>query len=336
MGRMSAQAAAKLGIRTVIYNPEEGSPASQVADETVIGAYEDQNKLKEFSEKVDVVSYEFENIPVETVEYLKTLKPVYPDSNLLEIAQDRLKEKSYLNDISIPTARYAEVISEEQLNQTLKDWGVNEAIIKTTRFGYDGKGQWRYPSSADFQTIRNASDINLIVEEIVDFLCEVSVIIARDQFGKTVSYGPVQNSHKNHILDVSTFPSDLNENLSKSACDLAITLADQIGLIGVLALEMFVTQDGRILANEIAPRTHNSGHWTIDACDASQFENHVRAVCGLPVEDPNARPAQMINLIGDDIHDLSAYKSDENACIHLYGKTESRPGRKMGHVTVLK
>lgn len=338
LGRMSAQAAQELGIRTIILTPEENSPAERVADETIIAAYDDHTALTNFAGKVDVISYEFENIPVETVRFLKNLKPVYPDDNLLEIAQDRLNEKSFLNDHGIPTARFAPARTVSDIEETLKAWNTNRCIIKTTRFGYDGKGQ---VFIRDFNEIEEAwaklnTDI-AIIEEVVDFACEISVVVARDVNGHCETYGPCLNDHENHILSKTTVPAPIDTALAQSAIEATINLAKAVNLVGVLALEMFVTKDGRILANEIAPRTHNSGHWTIDACDVSQFGNHVRTVCGMNAAPPARHSdAVMLNLIGDDILDLGRYKDDENAHIHLYGKEEVRAGRKMGHVTLTK
>lgn len=339
LGRMSAEAAAKLGIRTVIFTPENDSPASQVADETIVAAYEDRAALQSFAKKVDVISYEFENIPVETVRYLKTLKPVYPDETLLKISQNRVREKIYLSRVKIETARWAHLQNAEQLTAVFKKWKAARIIIKTTRFGYDGKGQWKVNSADninDFWRSLNGADV--IAEEIVDFAYEISVIAARDAFGKVALYGPIRNEHINHILDRSFYPAGLDSALSNKAREMAGTLATKINLRGVLALEMFVTRDGRILANEIAPRTHNSGHLTIEACKTSQFEQHVRTVCGLPVgpADLKVAGAEMINLIGDDINNLTAYKNAPNTTTHLYGKSDPRPGRKMGHVTIIK
>ena len=338
LGRMSAQAAQKLGIKTVIYTPDEGSPASQVADETIVAAYDDKSALEAFASKVDVISYEFENIPIETVRFLQKLKAVYPDDKLLEIAQDRIKEKRYLNDTEIETAQWNTALNVSDIENCFKDWVSDEIILKTTRFGYDGKGQVRVSIDTPLQDVLDRfNGAPLIAEEIINFACEVSVIIARDQFGDIQTYGPVLNEHKNHILDKTTAPAPVDRNLAQKALEMTTKLAENVNLIGVLALEMFVTKDGRILANEIAPRTHNSGHWTIDACAVSQFENHVRAVCGLPVLPPAQHsPAMMINLIGEDVNDLSAYESQENARIHLYGKDTVKPGRKMGHVTILQ
>jgi 5-(carboxyamino)imidazole ribonucleotide synthase len=337
LGRMSAMAAARLGIPVVIYTDEEFSPASHVTAFTFVGKYSDKKKLKEFSKIVDVISYEFENIPVETVRYLKKFKPVYPDEKLLDVSQDRLKEKSYLNSIGIRTARFKSAKNPSDVDKILRSWGETLCIIKTTRFGYDGKGQ---------KLCRNKSDINvafqkfksrpLIVEELIDFSCEISVIIARDSHGKTALYGPVVNKHRHHILHKTTSPAKLSSKIVKKARDAAQKLATKVNLRGVLALEMFVTKKGEIIANEIAPRTHNSGHWTIDACAVSQFEQHVRTVCGLPVGSPRQHtPAVMINLIGNDAKTAAKYLKQENACLHLYGKQDIKPGRKMGHITIL-
>lgn len=340
LGRMSALAAARLGIKTHIFCPESDSPASQVSAKTFEADYSDKTALKEFAKSVDVISYEFENIPVETVQYLKKLKPVYPDDYLLGIAQHRWFEKEFLNAIGIPTARWARAISAEQIRATLEDWNASNCIIKTVRLGYDGKGQARIQKGtnidAAFDSLKSEE---VIIEEIVPFTHEISAIVARDIHGKTECYDIALNEHKNHILSKTTVPADkaIPCPLQAKAKRMARKLADEVGLVGVLALEMFVTKDGKLLANEIAPRTHNSGHWTIDACAVSQFENHVRTVCGLPVGSAQRHSdAVMINLIGDDIALVDKYVDKPNACTHLYGKAETRAGRKMGHITLLK
>lgn len=340
LGRMSAIAAAKLGIDCVILTPEENSPASQVAQKTIVADYKDEQALREFSETVDVISYEFENIPVETVAFLQNLKPVYPDEKLLNVAQDRIAEKTYLNNINIPTTRWASLNTPQDIQNTMSEWGAREAIIKTARFGYDGKGQARISGDTDIDTLwTQFKNQSLIIEEIVPFDCEISVIIARDTFGKSEIYGPMVNEHKNHILDRTIMPCPLSDDIQTAAKDAALKLANDLNLIGVLTLELFVGKNGEILANEIAPRTHNSGHWTIDACEASQFENHIRTVCGLPVATINRHSdCEMRNLIGDDAkpENIEQYKNKENTHLHLYGKAEIREGRKMGHVTILK
>ncbi|HNQ92582.1 MAG TPA: 5-(carboxyamino)imidazole ribonucleotide synthase [Alphaproteobacteria bacterium] len=338
LGRMSALAAARLGIKTHIFCPETDSPASHVAAKTFVASYDDKDALKDFAKSVDVISYEFENIPVETVRYLKKFKPVYPDEKLLEIAQHRWKEKQFLNDIGIPTAKWGKAKSTADVKKQIQQWGVTDCIIKTTRFGYDGKGQAKIDKNTDIgKAWASLKTDEAIVEFLVPFKHEISVIVARDQFGKTESYVPVLNDHKNHILSKTTAPAPLDDALLARATKMAQKLAKQVGLVGVLGLELFVTKDGQIIANEIAPRTHNSGHWTIDACPVSQFENHVRTVCGLPVgKAVRHSDAVMLNLIGDDVALVNKYLGKANACIHLYGKPEVRAGRKMGHITLLK
>lgn len=338
LGRMSAMAAARLGIKTHILTPETDSPASHVAARTIVADYSDKAALKEFAKSVDAISYEFENIPVETVQYLKKLKPVYPDDYLLEIAQHRWHEKQFLNNIGIPTAKWAKACSADQVHATLEEWGVTDCILKTARFGYDGKGQIKISKNTDIDAaFASLQSDEVIIESLVAFSCEISVIVARDRFGKTAVYDVVLNEHKNHILSKTTAPAPLAPALLAKAKKLGKKVADEVGLVGVLALELFVTKDGKILANEIAPRTHNSGHWTIDACAVSQFENHVRTVAGLPVGSAKRHSdAIMLNLIGDDIALVDHYIGKADACIHLYGKPEVRAGRKMGHITFIR
>jgi 5-(carboxyamino)imidazole ribonucleotide synthase len=338
LGRMSALAAARLGIKTIIFTPEKDSPASFVSNQTLMAEYSDKSALQDFAGKVDVISYEFENIPLETITYLEKLKAVYPDNRLLEASQDRVTEKSFLNKIGIHTARWHDTQSAQDIKLKLSEWGANSCILKTTRFGYDGKGQARIQTHSDIDAAwTQFQNAPLIMEEIVDFAHEISVIVARDQFGGMETYGPMLNEHKNHILSRTIVPAHLDPALMDQAVAMTKNLAEKLNLRGVLTLEMFVTKDGHLLANEIAPRTHNSGHWSIDACAVSQFENHVRTVCGLPVGAPGRHSdAEMLNLIGDDVLTASKYLTQENACLHLYGKHDIVEGRKMGHVTFLK
>ena len=339
LGRMSALAAARLGIKCVIFTDEKNSPASDVVSQAIIGKYSDKKLLKKFASLVDVVTYEFENIPLETIEYLQSLKKtVRPDDILLTISQHRVHEKAYLNDIGIPTAKWAMAISESDVKRTLQDWGVTNCILKTCQFGYDGKGQAKVNSLSDIpKAWKSLNSNDIIVEQVIDFDYEISVILARDIRGNVAIYDIAKNEHKNHILSKSVIPSNIPVAIEKKAKSYIKKLAESIDLIGIMTLELFVTKDGKVLANEIAPRTHNSGHWTIDACAVSQFENHVRCVCGLPVGNPARHSdAIMINLIGNDVKDVPKYLAMKNACVHLYGKTEVRAGRKMGHVTILK
>ncbi len=335
LGRMSALAAANLGIKTTIYAPEENSPAFDVTQNHIIADYGDKKALKKFAESVDVVSYEFENIPLETVRYLEKFTQVLPRPALLEVSQHRLKEKQFLNDLGIPTARWAAIMEPQDMNEFHTDHKLYESILKTVRFGYDGKGQARLSKTDDCKRIwkKFKQDI-MIAEEVIDFKHEISVIIARDIFGKTAIYDPSRNIHTDHILDVSIVPSGLSEAVLKKARNYTQKIADAVDLVGVLAVEFFVTKDDKVLANEIAPRTHNSGHWTIDACTVSQFENHVRCVCGLPVGSAKRHSnAIMKNLIGDAIYSTDQYLNSRDFVVHNYGKSDAKPGRKMGHVT---
>ncbi len=345
LGRMSAMAAARLGISCVIFCPEENAPASHVSAKTIVAAYDDKDALKEFSDLCDVITYEFENIPVETISYIESLKKdsVLPEKTLLHVSQDRVKEKQFVNDCGIETARWAAVANILDIQDTAEAWGSNGFVIKTTRFGYDGKGQIKATKDdlsaqsdlVDF--LEKTKDQDLIMEDMIDFDCEVSIIIARDTHGKTECYGPMLNDHKNHILHTTTVPSGVSEEIANAARNASKVIADKVNLTGVLTVEFFVCKDGRVLVNEIAPRTHNSGHWSIDACSVSQFENHVRSVCGLPVgSSERHNDAVMLNLIGDDIDIIDTHLSEENANVHLYGKEEAREGRKMGHITFLK
>lgn len=338
LGRMTAMAAARLGVRVCAYTDDPDAPIAQVVPFTFIGSYTDKKKLREFAECVDAVTYEFENIPVDTVRFLQTIKPVYPDDRLLEIAQHRAREKQFLSDIGIPTARWALITRAAQIDVAMHDLDIDKAILKTVRFGYDGKGQVHFHKGQDAKAAwKELATTEAILEEKIDFSCEISVIIARDKLGQTALYGPILNEHKNGILDKSTIPAPIPAPLAKAARDKAQLLAEAVDLIGVLCIEYFVTADGRILANEIAPRPHNSGHWTIEACTCSQFEQQVRTACDMQVGSPHRHAdAVMINLIGTDALKIQKYIEMPNATVHLYGKLEAREGRKMGHVTTLE
>lgn len=337
LGRMSALAAAKLGIRTHIFCPEENCPASQVTDLFTCAAYEDESALKAFADSVDVISYEFENIPLKTIEFLQKHKPVYPDAKLLQVSQNRLKEKEFLNKIGIRTAPWAAAHSAQDIDSVMDLWRAENCIIKTARFGYDGKGQIKHNVKSDsLDSWLKLSTNEAVIESIVGFAYEASIIVSRDVFGNVHAFPVTVNEHRNHILSKSIVPNDVPQTLASEAVAMAEKIAHEVGLVGVLALELFVTKDGELIANEIAPRTHNSGHWTMDGCNVSQFDQHVRAVCGLPILKPVQHSAvTMINLIGDDVNDLPRYYAMDEARVHLYGKEEARPGRKMGHVNLV-
>jgi len=338
LGRMSALAAARLGINTIIFCPEKACPASLISTNFIEADYDDQEALKRFADQCDVISYEFENIPLETINFLTAYKPVYPDQKLLEVSQNRLTEKQFLNDIGIPTAPWAPCHSADDIKNTLENWNASQCIIKTARFGYDGKGQLLHDvNNNNLESWQSLNTDEAIIEGLIDFDYEISVIVARDIHGTVKTYPIGINEHKNHILWKTTAPANISREIQSRSAVLAHKVAEKINLVGVLTLELFVMKDGELLANEIAPRTHNSGHWTIEACHASQFENHVRAVCGLPLGSTEAfARAEMINLVGDDVNDIPKYLSQDNAHLHLYGKTESRKGRKMGHVTIIE
>lgn len=337
LGRMSAIAATRLGIKCVVFTDSPDAPATQIAYDSVIADYTNEQALQSFAEKVDYITYEFENIPIETVRYLQKLKPVLPDDRLLEIAQHRVREKQFLNDIGIPTTRWAAVKTVKEIQKTLLEWNTRSCIIKTCRFGYDGKGQALIQPDNDIKgVLRGFKSKEFIIEEVAEFSYEVSVIVARDKLGQTITYPCVLNEHKNHILSKTTAPAPVVAEIDRKARDMAELLASSVDLVGVLALEFFVMPDGALLANEIAPRPHNSGHWTIEACSVCQFQQHVRTVCAYPVGHPDRHSdAVMINLIGKDAEKIGYFLETPGINLHLYGKENIREGRKMGHITIL-
>jgi 5-(carboxyamino)imidazole ribonucleotide synthase len=334
LGRMAALAAARLGYRVHVYSPEPDSPTEQVAAAATVAPYTDLAALEAFARAVDVVTFEFENIPADSVRLLTGLVPVRPGWRVLDVAQDRISEKRFFNEIGIETAPWAEINSADDLTQAVARIG-RPAVLKTTRLGYDGKGQTKIGADTDLsQAWAAMAGATSVLEGFIDFAGEVSVIVARGLDGKVQAFEPAWNVHTNHILDTTTVPAPIDDSLSQAAIAVARKAAEALDLVGLLAVEMFVTKDGRILANEMAPRPHNSGHWTIDACVTDQFEQFIRAVCGLPLGDPMRHSdAVMKNLIGDDVNDWLAILSDPDAKLHLYGKAEARSGRKMGHVT---
>lgn len=333
---MTAMAAARLGYRCHIYCEEENSPASHVAAATKVASYKDTAALTAFAAGVDVITYEFENIPEETASVLERLKPLRPGRNCLAIAQDRLREKAFINGSGIATAPYRRAASLEELAQAVHDLG-RPSVLKTATLGYDGKGQVLIGPNTDLEEAWKAMGAEIgVLEGFVDFDREISVIVARGPDGSWEAFEPVENRHTNHILDVTIAPAPIGEELSFKAMATARHIAEAMELVGLLAVEMFVTRTGTLLVNELAPRPHNSGHWTIDACVTSQFEQFVRALCGLPLGSPQRHSdAVMKNLLGDDVLRWREILSEPGTKLHLYGKTEPRPGRKMGHVTRL-
>ncbi len=336
LGRMTALAAAPLGYRCHIFCPESDSPAKQVTPLATTAEYDDRAALAAFAAVVDVVTFEFENVPAESAEFLAQRKPVRPGPEVLRIAQDRLKEKNFLRSIEVPTARYQAVTDAEALIRGVRDLGPH-AVLKTVRLGYDGKGQVMIRPDSDLALAWRQMGADLgILESFVDFACEISVIVARGIDGAVSTYVPVENRHRHHILDTTIAPAHIAPDLAARAEAIARHIAEALEIVGLLAVEMFVTRQGEVLVNELAPRPHNSGHWTIDACITSQFEQYVRAICGLPLGSPERHSdAVMKNLLGDEITTWREALADPDAKLHLYGKGAPRPGRKMGHVTRL-
>lgn len=337
LGRMIAMAAAQLGLRTHVYAPDENSPAFEVAAECTIAAYEDEANLVRFAKSVDVVTYEFENVPSETAATLSAHTLLAPNAQALAVSQDRFLEKSFIAGLGIDVAPFATFSDEAELVEALERIG-RPAVLKTRRFGYDGKGQVMIRPDVDpvaaWAEIGRASSI---IEGFVPFEREVSVVAARTASGAFAAYDLCANEHRHHILDTTQVPAGVSPDTEEQAVRIARSIADALDYVGVLAVEMFLVTEGgreRLVVNEIAPRVHNSGHWTLGGAVTSQFEQHVRAVCGWPL-GATARlgRVEMKNLIGHDADAWEDILSQPGAQLHLYGKAEARAGRKMGHVT---
>jgi 5-(carboxyamino)imidazole ribonucleotide synthase len=336
LGRMTALAAARLGYRCHVFADEPDSPAAQVCGAATVAEFTDREALDDFAGAVDIATFEFENIPAETVRRVAALKPVLPRPEILEIAQDRLREKDFLRSIDVETTDYREISDPAALVPAMRDLGC-PAVLKTVRLGYDGKGQVTLTHATKIEEAwRQMGGEVGILESFVDFACEISVIVARGANGALATYPPVENQHVNHILDTTIAPARIPAATAMRAEAIAHQVGERLDLVGLLAVEMFVTEAGELLVNEIAPRPHNSGHWTIDACITSQFEQLVRALCGLPLGSvAHHSDAVMKNLLGSEVEKWRETLNDPLTKLHLYGKTEIQPGRKMGHVTRL-
>jgi 5-(carboxyamino)imidazole ribonucleotide synthase len=337
LGRMIAMAAAQLGFHTHIYCPYDKNPGEQVTDKLTRESYTDFDALQKFIDSVDVVTYEFENIPLETVEYLTERATLFPSAKALQVSQDRLTEKDFLNNIGLTTAPYAAVSTAAQAAAALEKI-TYPAVLNNRRFGYDGKGQVIVRERSEvIEAFNSLGSDQVIIEGFINFDLEISVIAARGQDGEIKTFIPFENQHKNHILDISITPPRIEGGLIKEACAIAQKIVSEIDYVGILTAELFVSsEEPKLIVNEIAPRVHNSGHLTIEACPTSQFEQHVRAICGLPLGSTQLYgQAVMTNLIGDDIFNMNKLLSDPKANVHHYGKSEARAGRKMGHVTRL-
>jgi len=339
---MLAQAASRLGFRTHIYADDAG-PAFDVAGQHSVGPYYNFSRLDDFARTVDAVTYEFENVPVDAADHLNKFVPVLPGPKALAVAQDRNVEKAFVSDLGIPVAPFVPVKSRDDVaaaGAELARWG-GPAILKTARLGYDGKGQVAIETVADLMAAAEAfGDVPCVLERRISFAFEVSVLVARGRDGSMVFYDVPRNAHEGGILRRSTVPAGLPAAAEEEARRIAGSIAEALSYIGVLAVEMFwLGPDAPhpLIVNEIAPRVHNSGHWTMDACGADQFENHIRAIAGWPLASPiRHSDAEMINLIGPEADDWLRLAGEPETCLHLYGKREARPGRKMGHVNRLK
>jgi 5-(carboxyamino)imidazole ribonucleotide synthase len=343
LGRLLALAAAELGLKSHIYAPDEASPAFDVSAKHTIAAYEDEEALAAFAEEVDVVTYEFENVPARTAAVLAAHRPVRPGPEALAASQDRLTEKQFLSSLGIPTAPYAPVDDAGALARAVAQLG-RPSILKTRRFGYDGKGQALVREGADLATtFRSLGGGLCILEGVVNFTKEVSVVAARGVDGSFAAYDICENLHEHHILDKTRAPARILPATAEAAVHLTRAIADALDYVGVIAVEMFVSEEAdrhgqtaeTLRVNEIAPRVHNSGHWTLGGAVTSQFAQHIRAICGWPLGSPRRLGdfVEMRNLIGDAVQEWAEILRDPNASLCLYGKMEARPGRKMGHVT---
>jgi 5-(carboxyamino)imidazole ribonucleotide synthase len=334
LGRMLALAAARLGFKCHVFAPSPDSPAFDVVHRVTTADYTDTEALDRFAGDVDVVTYEFENVPAETATFLAARVPVLPDPLVLATTQDRLVEKNFVTGLGFRTAAFADVGAPEALAHAIERIG-RPAILKTRRFGYDGKGHATIQNGTDpVAAWRDVGGQPCILEAFVPFEREVSVVAARAHDGAVESFDVTENEHRDHILKTSRVPAAISEATAREARRIAETIAQKFNYVGVLAVEMFVLRDGEILVNEIAPRVHNSGHWTLDGASVSQFEQHIRAVAGWPLGKPiRCGRVEMTNLIGSEVEDYRRWLAVPGAAVHLYGKSAVRPGRKMGHVT---
>ncbi len=340
LGRMFAIAARRMGYRVHTLSPDEDTPTGQVADLEINAPYEDLDAIAKFASGVSVVTFEFENVPAATAAAAEKCAPVRPAGAILHTTQHRLREKTFLSGAGLPITPFRRVASLAELSQAAAELGL-PAILKTADFGYDGKGQHRIISMEDLEPAWNTlAQRESVLEAFVDFEREISVVAARGSNGEFVHFGAIENQHSNGILHVSMAPARIQDSVVAQAVEIARTVLEKLEVVGVLCVEFFVTKDGRLLINELAPRPHNSGHFTFDANVTSQFEQQLRAVCGLPLGSPRQlAPAAMVNLLGDVWSEGEpnwvAATAAPNVKLHLYGKLTPRPGRKMGHITAL-
>ena len=340
LGRMFAIAARRMGYRVHTLSPDEDTPTGQIADVEINAPYEDLDAVREFASRVSVVTFEFENVPAPTAAAAATCAPVRPSGHILHTTQHRLREKTFLENAGLPLTPFRRVGNLEDLRRAARELGL-PAVLKTADFGYDGKGQFRIRHMSDLENGWQAvGQREAVLEAFIDFDCEISVVAARTIDGDIVHYGAIENRHRNGILDISTAPAAVTDKIRREAIEIASAVLEKLEVVGVLCVEFFVCKDGRLLINELAPRPHNSGHFTVDANFTSQFEQQLRAVCLLPLGAVTQHtPAAMANLLGelwgDGEPDWVNAVSIADVKLHLYGKSTPRPGRKMGHLTVL-
>jgi 5-(carboxyamino)imidazole ribonucleotide synthase len=340
LGRMFAIAARRMGYRVHAFSPHDDSPTGQVADLEVTALYEDLDALRAFARGVEVVTFEFENVPIEAIDAVEALAPVRPSGAALHTAQQRGREKTFLADRGVPTAPFAAAATLDELWDAVARVGT-PAVIKTAAFGYDGKGQHKVATPADVEHVWTAIGHQAaVVEKFINLQAEISIVAARGVDGEVAAFPPFENRHRNHILDVTTVPAAIPAPVARQAAEITRTILEELQYIGVLCVEFFLSTEGELLVNELAPRPHNSGHLTFDAAVTSQFEQQVRAVCGLPLGMADIpRPAAMANLLGDLWVDgepnWAAACRFTDVKLHLYGKNNPRPGRKMGHLTAV-
>ncbi|MEE9314808.1 MAG: 5-(carboxyamino)imidazole ribonucleotide synthase [Rhizobiaceae bacterium] len=344
LGRMLAVAAAKLGFRTIVLEPGKDCPASQVCNDQIVAAYDDEAALQELARVCDVITYEFENVPLSAADLLDKRKPLYPPARALAVAQDRIAEKTFLQGCGVEVAPFVAIKNLDDLRAGLGKFG--KGVLKTRRFGYDGKGQhvFRACDTMDDERLEKVlSDLGTgggfgyVLEDLIDFVSEFSIIGARGLDGRVECYDPASNIHENGILRRSVVPANFETaTVRETARQRVANVLEQLDYVGVIGVEFFQLESG-LMVNEIAPRVHNTGHWTVEACATCQFEQHIRAITGLPLGDPRllVETCEMDNLLGDEVNGIAALLADNSAHVTLYGKAEARSGRKMGHVTRL-
>lgn len=329
LGRMLALAAFNMGYIVYVFSNIKNCPAAQVTPYVIVADYEDSNALNLFAKEVDAITIEFENIPTSTLSYLAQKVPVYPSEKVLYIAQNRLREKEFINSLKINTVRYQTVTTQNSLSQVVN---TSPTLLKTAELGYDGKGQY-------LLTQENVDDISLtqtmILEEYIDIYKELSIVIARNIHGQKVFFPIAENIHRSNILHTSQVPADITPQVQNAIKDIAEKIAEALNIVGIIAIEFFLTRDNRVLVNELAPRPHNSAHWSIDACNISQFAQLIRIICDLPLQEVVLNfPCKTINLLGEGVNNITRYLNDRNAIVHLYGKDTIKANRKMGHINL--